>query len=96
MSGLSYLHLAIHAATCEKCQPLKSEFYSSMTRKLLQSQVLVEGLAVWLAPKEVNQRLHLILAATLLENSMSVSSALSMIHWILLEDGIEHICAVYL
>lgn len=75
-------------------------FYSpsntiSSTRPLtlhpLQPQFLVKRITTWLPSQKVLQSLHLFLRSTLLKHHMSVSPALFLVHWILLEHTVEHI-----
>lgn len=59
-----------------------------------QSQLPVKGISVRFSPQETLQRLHFILAASLLEHHVPVSPSFFAVHGIFLEDGEEHVCAV--
>lgn len=61
-----------------------------------QPQVFVKCLVAGLSAEKFYQCLHLILAATLFKDHVSVSSSFFLIHRVLLEDGVVHVGAVHL
>ena len=60
----------------------------------LEAQFPVESLCARWTTEEVFQGLHLILRASLLQHHVSISTALLGTHWVLGEDGVEHVCRV--
>lgn len=61
---------------------------------LCQAKFLVERIGLRITTKEVLEGLHLILAATLLEDRVAVASTFLGVHGVFLEDGVEHVGGV--
>ena len=68
--------------------------YDICNKCLGQSQLLVEGVGARLAAQELGQRLHLVLAATLLQHLVAVAAAMGLVHGVVLEHGVEHVGGV--
>ena len=67
---------------------------ATLRRPLRKAQLLIKRVRLGFPAEEVNQCLHLILAAALLEHRVSISSSFLGVHRVLLEDAVEHVGAV--
>lgn len=74
--------------------PLLSVSLPFLSSRSLQPQLLIKRLRIRLSSQKLDQRLHLILTATLLQNRMSIPSSLLSVHGIRLEYTVEHVGAV--
>lgn len=61
-----------------------------------KAKFLVESLWLWFAAEEFLEGGHFILASSLLENGVAVATAFCLVHGVIFEDGVEHVCGVYL
>lgn len=59
-----------------------------------ETQFLIKRVGLGLSAQELNQRLHLVLAASLFEHRVSVPATLLGIHRVLSKDTIKHVCRV--
>lgn len=67
---------------------------SAAPRILLEAQFPIESLRAGLPAEELLQRLHLILASSLLEHAVPVPTAFLGVHRVLGEDAVEHVHGV--
>lgn len=57
-----------------------------------QAQLSVEGFRAWLTTEELPEEFHLVNAAASLQHRVPISPALRLVHWVPLEEGVEHVC----
>jgi hypothetical protein len=67
-------------------------FVSAVLRR--DTEFLVKGLGLGLAPEEFLEDVHFFLGAATLEDGVAVAAALLRVHGVGLEDGVEHVCGV--
>lgn len=60
--------------------------------RLSQPQFLVESVRLGLPAQKLGQRLHLVLAAALLQDNVAVPTALLAVHRVGLEYRVKHVC----
>src|ERR1700761_9075826 len=69
---------------------------SSSTSCLTDTEFLIKCLWTWFSTKELLESSHLVLATTLLQHGMTITSSLSCIHGVFGKYRIEHVCRVHL
>lgn len=89
----------------ERCLEPEMQFHRSKRKSrsagpglgvFREAQFLVEGVCLGFSTQEIDQGLHFVLAAALLEHGVAVPSAFFGIHRVLPENCVEHVGRVYL